>query len=119
MKILKTVLTLLFGVLMVAAGVVHFLKPEGYLGFIPDYFPQKAIVYASGLVEIVAGGCTLIPRYRYTGTRLILWLMVAFLPLHILDAFAAKPVIGSHEIALIRLPLQFVLIAWAWFINKK
>jgi uncharacterized membrane protein len=46
-------------------------------------------------------------------------MMLAFLPLHILDVFKENPAIGSHEAALVRLPLQFVLILWAWFIKKR
>jgi len=45
--------------------------------------------------------------------------MLLFLPLHIWDIFREKAAIGSHQVALIRLPIQFVLIAYAWFINKK
>jgi len=36
-----------------------------------------------------------------------------------MDVFKENPAIGSHQLALIRLPLQFVLILWAWFIAKK
>jgi uncharacterized membrane protein len=49
----------------------------------------------------------------------ILAMMLVFLPLHIWDIFRENPAIGSHKVALIRLPIQFVLIAWAWFISKK
>jgi uncharacterized membrane protein len=119
MKNSKKILTILFGVLMIAAGIVHFLKPEIYMPFFPATFPQKAIVYFGGVLEIIVGVCALIPRYRSFGTLGILILMIVFLPLHVIDVFKEEPVIGSHLIANIRLPLQFVFIAWAWFINKK
>jgi hypothetical protein len=45
--------------------------------------------------------------------------MIIFLPLHVWDVFRDKPAIGSHQIALIRLPIQFLLIFIGWFISKK
>jgi len=116
---MKKILTIIFGVMMILAGIVHFIKPEIYTPFFPNNFPQFTIVYIGGLVEIIVGICTLTSRYRSFGTLGILVLMIAFLPLHIIDVFKDKPVIGSHLIANIRLPFQFVFIAWAWFINKK
>jgi hypothetical protein len=46
-------------------------------------------------------------------------LMLIFLPLHTYDVFVDNPAIGSHKAAMIRLPVQFLFIAWAWFISKK
>jgi uncharacterized membrane protein len=72
-----------------------------------------------GILEIVCGVGVFIPPFRSLATLGILAMMLLFLPLHIWDIFKEKPAIGSHQIALIRLPIQFVLIAWAWFISKK
>jgi len=44
--------------------------------------------------------------------------MLLFLPLHFLDVFKEHPAIGSKTIALIRLPIQFLLIYCAWYIYK-
>ncbi len=119
MKTLKLVLTFILGAFILFGGVNHFLKPDMYLPFIPAIFPQKAIIYLSGIVEIALGIGVFIPKFRYKAGFGILLLMLVFLPLHIWDVFSATPAIGSHKAALIRLPLQFVLIAWAWFISKK
>ena len=104
---------------MILAGTMHFIKPEVYTKFFTSNFPQLAIVYISGFVEIILGICALTTRFRKYGTLGILLLMFAFLPLHILDFFKETPAVGSHLIANIRLPFQFVFIAWAWFINKN
>ncbi len=119
MKIAKLILTFLFGAFMVFAGVSHFLKPAMFFPFIPDFLPKEVINYLAGTVEILLGIGVFVPRFRALATLGILLLMVAFLPLHILDVFKEQPAIGSHQAALIRLPLQFVLIFWAWFISKK
>jgi len=119
MKIVKKILTVLFALFMILGGVNHFIKPDMYLPFIPSVLPGVAIIYLSGAVEIGLGVAALIPKTRSVATLGILLLMVMFLPLHVMDVFKESPAIGSHDAALIRLPIQFVLIAWAWFIHKK
>jgi uncharacterized membrane protein len=115
----KLVLAFLFGAFMIFGGVSHFLNPVMFFPFIPDFLPKSAINYLVGVVEIVVGLGIFMPQYRAVATRTLLLMMVAFLPLHILDIFKENPAIGTHQAALIRLPVQFVLILWAWFINKK
>lgn len=119
MNKLKLLLTFLFGGFMIVGGIMHFINPEMYNPFIPDFMPKDLVNYASGMLEIAAGVGAMIPRYRSLGTLGILLLMLAFLPLHVIDVFKDNPAIGSHEMAFIRLPVQFVFIFWAWYINKK
>ena len=104
---------------MIVAGINHFVKPEIYLPFIPAFLPATFVNYSFGFLEIACGVGVFIPMFRGWATLGILGMMLIFLPLHIWDVFRQKPAIGNHEIALIRLPIQFVLIAWAWFISKK
>jgi uncharacterized membrane protein len=119
MKNLKLILTYLFGAFMIFGGANHFIKPEMYAPFIPAFLPSLAINYLAGILEIAVGIGVFIPRFRSMATLGILIMMLVFLPLHIIDVFKENPAIGSHQVALIRLPVQFLLIAWAWFINKK
>lgn len=119
MKNLKLSLTFLFGVFMIFGGVNHFIKPEMYAPFTPDFLPSLAINYLAGVAEIVLGLGVFIPRYRSKATFGILLMMLVFLPLHVFDIFKENPAIGSHQAAIIRLPVQFLFIAWAWFIHKK
>jgi uncharacterized membrane protein len=119
MKYAKLILTFLFGVFIIFGGVNHFLKPAMYFPFIPASMPQAAITYLSGVLEILVGIVVFIPKFRSYGTLGILALMIAFLPLHIIDVFSETPAIGSHQATLIRLPVQFLFILWAWYIHKK
>ncbi|MDP8078912.1 hypothetical protein [Phocoenobacter skyensis] len=41
-----------------------------------------------------------------------------FLPIHISDVFMENPAIGTHKLALIRVPIQFVFIGWAWVVYR-
>ncbi len=119
MKNLKLILTYLFGAFLIFGGINHFIKPEMYAPFIPDFLPSLAVNYLTGIAEIAVGVGVFIPRFRSMATLGILLMMLVFLPLHVFDVFKENPAIGSYQAALIRLPLQFILIAWAWFIHKK
>jgi uncharacterized membrane protein len=119
MKIVKQILTYLLAAFIIFGGVNHFLKPEMYFPFFPDFLPHLALTYLSGVAEIVVGVLVFIPQYKHIGTLGILILMVLFLPLHVIDVFSSSPAIGSHQAALVRLPVQFLFIAWAWYIHKR
>lgn len=119
MKIFKLVLTILLGILMVLGGVSHFLNPLMYAGFFPEFLLNDALNIVTGVVEIGLGLGAMIPRFRHLATLGILLLMVLFLPLHVIDVFRSDPAVGSHQTALFRLPVQFVLIFWAWFCYRN
>lgn len=119
MKITKLILTILFGIFMLIGGINHFLKPAMYMPMIPDFLPEEIVNYLVGILEILVGAGTFIPRFRSLATLGILVMMLIFLPIHIIDVFRENPAIGSHQAALIRLPVQFIFIFWAWFIHKK
>ena len=111
------IVSILLAVLMMVAGIQHLWNPDFYVPFVPSFLPfPLAIVYASGIVELLLGVVTLFLNQKYTkyGLLGIFALMVIFLPLHIIDAMKDQPVIGSPTLAYIRLVFQFVLIWLAW-----
>jgi uncharacterized membrane protein len=81
--------------------------------------PKDLVNKAVGILEIAIGIAVFFPQTRSYATLGLLLMMLAFLPLHIADVFKEMPAIGSHKAALVRLPLQFVFILWAWFIYRK
>jgi uncharacterized membrane protein len=112
-------LKIVLALFMVYAGVQHFIKPTFYLPFVPNFLPFKLmIVYFSGVLEIALGVLLIVPKYSRWGATGIIWLMIVFLPIHIWDLFIDEPAIGSHKAAMIRLPIQFILIGIAWAIRK-
>ena len=119
MKKIKLLLTLLFGAFMIYGGINHFLKPAMYFPFFPDFLPKTALNYLVGIAEIAVGIGVFIPPFRARATLGILIMMIGFLPLHIMDVFKDNPAVGSHQVALIRLPVQLIFILWAWFIHEK
>ena len=108
----------LFGPLFILAGIGHFLIPGVYESIVPEYMPaRRALVYASGVAEIIGGAGVLNRRTR----KLASWLNVATLvgvsPVHFDMALHAEQwqqkVPGGRSALLARIPLQGLLIAWA------
>ncbi len=119
MKIVWKVMQILLAIFMIFGGVQHFINTTFYEPFVPNFLPFKTfIIYASGVVPAVLGVLLFIPKYAKIGATGILLLMIAYLPVHIWDVFSETPAIGSHKAALIRLPVQFLFIAWAWKIKQ-
>jgi len=119
MKIVWKVLQILLALFFIYAGVQHFIKPLFYEPFVPAFLPFKtAIIYASGIFEAIFGILLLIPKYEKIGATGILVLLLIFLPVHVWDVFSETPAIGSKEAAYIRLPFQFLFIAWAYAVRR-
>ena len=114
------ILKIVIALFMIYAGIQHFVKPEFFLPFVPKFLPLKTtIIYVSGIAEILVGLLLLIKKYAKIGAFGILVLLFLFLPIHIWDVFAEAPVIGSRKAALIRLPIQFLLIFIVWRIKNS
>lgn len=110
----KTV-KIVMAVFMLFGGIQHFTNTLFYAPFVPDFLEFKTtIIYGSGLIEIIIGLLLITKKYEAIGTLALLTLMFVFLPIHIWDVFSEQPAIGSHQAALIRLPVQFLFIAISW-----
>ncbi len=113
-----TILRYILAVFIIYAGIQHFLKPDFYTPFVPNFLPfTKFFILISGVVEILLGILLMLNgKLGKYGALGIFLLMIVFLPIHIKDVFVDNPSIGSHKLALIRLPLQFVFIGWSFLI---
>jgi len=109
------ILKVTLAIFLIFGGIQHFLKPDFYTPFVPEFLPfTMAIIYFSGLVEIIFGIALFTKKYAKFGAWGIFILMLAFLPIHIWDVFSDTPAIGSHKAALIRIPIQLILIIVSW-----
>ncbi len=117
MKIFKIAVTFLLGGFMVFGGINHFLNPIFYDPFIPDFFPKQLANYGAGIIEIILGLALMLKKYRYYASIGLIILLLLFLPIHIWDLLKASPAIGSKTVASIRIPIQFLLILWAWWVR--
>lgn len=116
MEILLITLKSIYGAFFVFAGVMHFAKPKFFYPFIPKFFPRKPSNYGAGLLEIIVGIGIFVPSYASYAALGIIGLLALFLPIHIWDYLKERPAIGPKKLALIRIPLQFVLIYGAYVI---
>lgn len=116
MEILIITLKSIYGAFFLFAGVMHFLKPKFFYPFIPKFFPRELSNYGAGLLEIVVGLFIFIPAFSSYAALGIITLLTIFLPIHIWDYMKEKPAIGPKRLALIRIPLQFLLIYGAYII---
>ncbi len=114
----KLALLWLLGIFFVIAGVNHFWSPNFYLRIMPPYLPwHEELVQLSGAFEIVLGLLVVVPRYRVPAAWGIIALLIAVFPANIHMAMNTNlyPEV-SPLLLYIRLPLQLVMIAWAyWF----
>ncbi|MFK8003286.1 MAG: MauE/DoxX family redox-associated membrane protein [Polyangiales bacterium] len=112
---IRTALRVLFGLLFIGAGINHFINPEFYVAIMPGYLPaHAALVAISGVVEIIVGLALLLPKLRpHSGWAAVATLLAVF-PANIHMALHPEEFPDIPSLGLwIRLPIQFVLIAWA------
>jgi uncharacterized membrane protein len=124
MSTTKRVLLYVMSAFYIFAGVMHFWRPDYYMPMMPPYLPwHRALVYLSGLAEVGLGAAVLIPSLRSLAAWGIILLLIAVFPANVHIALHNVPVFGATEGAgagnWIRLPLQLVLIAWAWWYTKE
>jgi uncharacterized membrane protein len=120
MSKLKTVMLWLLGVFYVLAGAMHFVKPEAYLPIVPSYLPaHMALIYASGVFEILGGVGVLVPKTRRYAAWGLVALLVAVWPANVHMAMENVPMFGAKEGFgfgnWVRVAGQVPLIAWAWW----
>lgn len=119
---LKTTLRWILAVSVIYAGIAHFRNPEPFVKIVPNYLPApRLLVAVSGFFEIVGGGGLLVPVTRRAAAWGLIALFVAVFPANVNMAVKHIPLAGiSNPILLwLRLPLQLVLIAWAYWFTKR
>ena len=116
MEGLFLVLKIIFGVFFMYAGGMHFKKPKFFNGFIPNFLPKLTVNYVFGFIEFVLGIGLFLNQTTKNAALGIFVLMLLFLPIHIWDLTKKRPAIGSKKLAIIRIPLQFLLMYCAYLI---
>jgi uncharacterized membrane protein len=121
-RVLKLVMKWLMGIAFIAAGINHFLSPAFYVKIMPPYLPwHLELVYLSGVAEAVLGALLLIPRFSGLAAWGLIALLIAVFPANL--HMALHPDLYPNlrpAVLYARLPIQGVLIAWAyWFTGKR
>jgi uncharacterized membrane protein len=125
MSRLKRILRWALTVFMVAAGINHFVSPAPYLGMMPAAIPEHLhplLVQLSGVAEILGGLGLILPATRRFAAWGLIALYIAIFPANLNMAVNQLP-LGTRHIEpwllWARLPLQVVLIAWAFWYTRS
>ncbi len=120
MPTFKLVMRVLFGVLFILAGLNHFRDPDFYVKIMPPYLPwHLELVYASGVCEVALGVLLLIPRFSVLAAWGLIALLIAVFPANLHMALHPDDYTQISPLVLwLRLPLQGVLIAWAYWFTR-
>ena len=115
---MQTALLVLLAGLMIFAGTMHFVSPRVFIGIVPRWLPAPAALVAiSGACEILGGLGLLVPSTRRWAAWGLVALLVAVFPANVNMAVNRLP-FGRYPVPTwalwARLPLQAVLVAWAW-----
>ncbi len=115
----KAALRVLLAGFVGIVGVMHFAHPTPFVRIVPAALPAPLLwVYLSGAAEVGLALLLLWERTRRIGALGMVALFVAVFPANVNQAVngiqldPARPAPGW--VAWARLPLQAVLIAWAW-----
>jgi uncharacterized membrane protein len=109
------------GVLFIAAGALHFIRPAMYEQIIPPQLGHAPeLVAISGIAEIAGGLGLMIPRTRRAAGIGLIVLLVAVWPANIYMAFEANQFAAVAPAWLLwaRVPLQVAMIWWTERVSR-
>lgn len=120
----REVLRHLLAALVAMVGVTHFANPEPFVRMMPSIFPAPLVwVYLSGAAEVGLGILLAWNATRRLAAFGMIALFLAVFPANInmaVNGIQLDPDHPAPSWALwARLPLQAVLIAWAWYVRGE
>lgn len=117
---MKEIALYIMSVFYVFAGIIHFIRPKVYLKIMPGYIPfHLELVYISGVLEILSGLMLLYPPTRAAGAWLTIVVLIAVFPANVQMLINFQKTQNPYLwLAVLRLPLQFLLIWWAWIYTR-
>lgn len=114
--------SVVLGAFVLLAGVMHFANPDFFNEIVPPWLPPNEVfwTYISGIAEVVIGMMLLRPSTRRRGALAAIWLFVLVYPANIYMTWDWRDRAASEQlVSWLRLPLQFVMIWWAWHIAER
>lgn len=117
--VVKTAARFCLAVFMIWVGTLHFVDPDFFVKIVPAYLPwHLGLVYVSGFFEIAGGvGLLIQPLLRPAAWGCIA-LYIAVFPANINMAVHHDQFDAPFWALLVRLPMQGVLIAWAYWLTR-
>lgn len=113
---------MVLGVFVLLAGVMHFANPDFFNEIVPPWLPPNEAfwTYLSGIAEVIIGIMLLRASTRRRGALAAMWLFVLVYPANLYMTWDWRDRPASEQlVSWLRLPLQFVIIWWAWRIAER
>lgn len=107
----------LLSAFFVLAGVNHLVQPRAYERIVPPSLQPRAsqVVLVSGIAELAGGVAVLLPRVRAAAGIWLIALLAAVFPANVYMAREPERFRRIPRWALYaRLPLQPLMMLWAW-----
>ncbi|MDQ3142169.1 MAG: DoxX family protein, partial [Bacteroidota bacterium] len=101
-------------------GLIHLVHPEVFIRIMPHWLPYpNQLVFISGVCEILFAAMLIFSNTRRIGLWGIMLLLIAVFPANI------QMMLNYYEennkylwIAILRLPIQIILLLWAYGLLK-
>ena len=115
MSTLKLISLLLMAGAYIFAGVSHFRNPKFFIKITPKWVPQpKKVNLIVGIVEVLLGLALLFENTRSYAAWGIIALLIIVFPANIYHHQLARKKGKGIVTTMIRLPIQLLLIYWAY-----
>jgi len=103
------------------AGVNHFVMPGRYEAIMPPHYAHpSALIALSGAAEVLGGVGLLVPVTRRFSAWGIMAMLVVYFDVHFyMAAHAERFAPLPRWILYARIPLQLVLMAWAYVYARR
>ena len=120
---MKTFFRFLLAIFFCGMGIVHFAATDLFVAAMPPYLPYpRALVWISGVCEILGGVGVLIPSVRRLAGYGLVALLVVVFPVNLHMALHPEVTRGfsvSPLLLWLRLPFQVVFIAWVLWCTRE
>ncbi len=115
MSTVKLISLILMGMLYISAGISHFRSPRFFLSITPTWVPApEKVNILVGVIEIVLGIALFFSATRVYAVWGIIALLIAVFPANIYHFQKARKKKKGMLGTMIRLPIQLLLIYWAY-----
>lgn len=116
LRLMKEYLLYIMAAVYIAAGCYHFINPRLYKKIMPAWIPwHYPLIYFTGVCEIVLGVLLFPDTTRAVAAWGLIVLLIAIFPANVQMAVNFKKRNNRFLwIAIARLPLQLLLVWWAW-----
>lgn len=107
--------------LITASG--HFFQADAMKEMLPPFVPFRlAIIYATGVFELLGAIGIWIPRVERLAGALLILMLIGVLPSNVYSALNHVP-FGGHDAGpvylLVRVPFQLLLIGWIYYATNQ